>query len=154
MRNLICDTDTGMEILYRGKTLKNFVFDSETANLYNQSAYDLDLEPLSTEADWSTDFFIPEHYKNIHVEDYFNDLVKDHDQTIQNRVQQELELYKAKNLYPVLQLMIYIIDELRENNVVWGVGRGSSVASYCLYLLGIHRVNSIEHDLDIHEFLR
>jgi DNA polymerase III alpha subunit len=43
---------------------------------------------------------------------------------------------------------------MRDNNIVWGVGRGSSVSSYVLYLLGVHRVNSLYYDLDIHEFLR
>ena len=41
-----------------------------------------------------------------------------------------------------------------ENRVIWGVGRGSSVASYVLYKLGIHRVDSMFYELDIDEFLR
>ena len=48
----------------------------------------------------------------------------------------------------------YLVDTMRENNVVWGVGRGSSVASYILYLLGVHKVDSIKYGLDIHEFLK
>ena len=32
---------------------------------------------------------------------------------------------------------------MRENNIVWGVGRGSPVASYVLFLIGVHRINSI-----------
>ena len=54
----------------------------------------------------------------------------------------------------VLQFLKYMVDTLRENNIVWGVGRGSSVASYVLYLLGVHKVNSIKYDLDPTEFLR
>jgi len=38
--------------------------------------------------------------------------------------------------------------------VIWGVGRGSSVASYVLYLLGVHRIDSMFYDLDVAEFLR
>jgi DNA polymerase III alpha subunit len=34
------------------------------------------------------------------------------------------------------------------------VGRGSSVASYVLYLLGVHRIDSMFYDLDPSEFLR
>jgi len=66
----------------------------------------------------------------------------------------ELELYRARNLYPVLQLIIYIVDTLRKHNLVWGVGRGSSVASYVLYLLGVHRVDSHKYTLNIREFLK
>ena len=43
---------------------------------------------------------------------------------------------------------------MRKNSVLWGLGRGSSVASYVLYLLGVHRINSLYYDLDIKEFLK
>jgi DNA polymerase III alpha subunit len=48
----------------------------------------------------------------------------------------------------------YLVDAMRENKIVWGVGRGSSVASYVLYLIGVHRIDSIKYDLDIKEFLK
>jgi DNA polymerase III alpha subunit len=37
---------------------------------------------------------------------------------------------------------------------VWGVGRGSSVASYVLFLIGVHRIDSMKYNLDYKEFLR
>jgi DNA polymerase III alpha subunit len=43
---------------------------------------------------------------------------------------------------------------MRKNKIVWGVGRGSSVASYVLFLIGIHKVNSLKYNLDIKEFLK
>ena len=43
---------------------------------------------------------------------------------------------------------------MRENQLIWGVGRGSSTASYVLYLLGVHRIDSMYYDLDPEEFLR
>jgi DNA polymerase III alpha subunit len=51
-------------------------------------------------------------------------------------------------------MLIYIIDTMRKNNIVWGVGRGSSVASYILYLLGVHKVDSVKYNLHIEEFLK
>ncbi len=54
----------------------------------------------------------------------------------------------------VLNLLLYLVDHFRTNKIVWGVGRGSSVASYILYLIGIHKVDSIKYDLDIGEFLK
>lgn len=71
-----------------------------------------------------------------------------------NRVVQELIMYKDLDLLPVLRVLIYIINTLREKNIVWGVGRGSSVSSYVLYVIGVHDVDSVEYDLDIHDFLR
>ena len=51
-------------------------------------------------------------------------------------------------MYNLLRYMIYLVDFMRANNIVWGVGRGSHVASYVLYLIGIHKVNPIPHGLD------
>jgi DNA polymerase III alpha subunit len=71
-----------------------------------------------------------------------------------DRVSQELELYIKHGIFDLLHVMKYIVDTLRENNLVWGVGRGSSVSSYILFLIGIHKVDSLKYGLDINEFLR
>jgi len=71
-----------------------------------------------------------------------------------DRVSQELELYIKHGMYDVLHVMKYIVDTLRQNNVVWGVGRGSSVASYVLYLIGVHKVDSIKYNIPIEEFFK
>jgi DNA polymerase III alpha subunit len=54
----------------------------------------------------------------------------------------------------LLKYLKYLVDTMRENKIVWGVGRGSSVASYALYLIGVHKVDSIKYQLDINEFLK
>jgi DNA polymerase III alpha subunit len=54
----------------------------------------------------------------------------------------------------VLKAMKYLVDTFRENNIVWGVGRGSSVASYALYLIGVHKVDSVKYELPITEFFK
>ena len=71
-----------------------------------------------------------------------------------DRVSQELQLYIKLGMYDVLHVMKYIVDTLRENNIVWGVGRGSSVASYVLYLIGVHKIDSIKYNLPIEEFFK
>lgn len=70
------------------------------------------------------------------------------------RTSDELHLYKTMGLYDVLRALIFIINTLRKNDIVWGVGRGSSVSSYVLYLIGVHDVDSVEYDLDVTDFLR
>ena len=146
----------GIELLYRNKDISDIVFENPTQ--FNQFANELDVEALILEANWSQEFNIPQHYKEIDVEEYVKGLVHGAAGTdnaeARHRVDSELTLYKARNLYSILQLMIYIVDMMRKNNLVWGVGRGSSVASYVLYLIGVHKINSITYNLDIEEFLK
>jgi DNA polymerase III alpha subunit len=75
-------------------------------------------------------------------------------QTEIQRVGKELLLYQKREQFLLLQYMKYLVDLMRENNIVWGVGRGSSVSSFVLFLIGIHRINSLYYDLDIEEFLK
>ena len=70
------------------------------------------------------------------------------------RLVDELVLFRQHNMIPLLRYLKYLVDTMRENNIVWGVGRGSSVASYVLYLIGVHKIDSIKYDLDIKEFLK
>ena len=70
------------------------------------------------------------------------------------RLLEELQLYKSHNMIPVLLTIKYIVDTLRKNNIVWGVGRGSSVASYVLFLIGVHKVDSVKYKLPINEFFK
>jgi DNA polymerase III alpha subunit len=71
-----------------------------------------------------------------------------------NRVSQELELYIKHGMIDILHVMKYVVDVLRDNNIVWGVGRGSSVASYVLFLIGVHRIDSLKYDIPINEFFK
>ena len=96
-------------------------------------------------------WFIPENYKNLDIEEFLiNICPKENHQ----RLVDELVEFRARNMLPLLRTLKYIVDTLRTNNVVWGVGRGSSVASYTLYLLGVHKIDSIRYNLDWQEFLR
>ena len=70
------------------------------------------------------------------------------------RVDKELQLYKERDLLLLLRFLKYMVDTFRKHNIVWGVGRGSSVASYVLFLIGVHKVDSLKYGLDIEEFLR
>lgn len=95
---------------------------------------------------------MPEEYLSLDIAQWLLDQCVT--QAELQRVGQELLLYQERDLFPLLQQLKYMVDTWRANNVVWGVGRGSSVASYVLYLIGVHRINSIYYDLDVGEFLR
>jgi DNA polymerase III alpha subunit len=98
-----------------------------------------------------SDWLIPDQYKNMDIESFLVDICP---QENYQRLVEELTIYRQKNMIPLLQTMKYIVDELRKNNVVWGVGRGSSVASYVLFLLGVHKVDSVKYRLPIEEFFK
>lgn len=97
-------------------------------------------------------WYISEEYKNFNIKEYLLSLCSSKSEI--ERVTKELELYEKYNMIPILNFLKYLVDIMRQNNILWGVGRGSSVASFCLYLLGVHKINSIKYDLDIEEFLR
>jgi len=63
-------------------------------------------------------------------------------------------MFQERDMFMILRYLKYLVDTMRKHNIVWGVGRGSSVASYVLYLLGVHRINSLHYDLSIDEFLK
>jgi DNA polymerase III alpha subunit len=63
-------------------------------------------------------------------------------------------MYQERNLFDLLRYLKYLVDTMRQNQIIWGVGRGSSLASYVLYLMGIHRIDSMLYELDPAEFLR
>jgi hypothetical protein len=70
------------------------------------------------------------------------------------RCGEELLLYQERDLFNLLRYLKYLVDVMTEHKIIWGVGRGSSVASFVLYKLKVHRINSMFYNLDVHEFLR
>ena len=70
------------------------------------------------------------------------------------RVGQELMMFQDRGLMDMLKFLRYMVQIMRDNNIVWGVGRGSSVSSYVLYLIGVHKIDSLYFDLDVADFLR
>ena len=99
-----------------------------------------------------SNWFMPIDYKNFDIAKYVLELCKT-DYELQ-RVGDELIKFQERQMFPLLCYCKYLVDTMRNNNILWGVGRGSSVSSYVLYLIGIHRINSLHYDLSIDEFLK
>ena len=136
----------------------------KTTNQYNNSIKDtgVDFEQLQTVPDRPilaevdkaniNNWHMPQKYYDINVLQWLLDKCQNNEEKM--RVTEEYKLFEKKKFVKVLQFLIYFIDTLRANNVVWGVGRGSSVASFCLFLIGVHKINPLQYDLDYTEFLR
>lgn len=97
-------------------------------------------------------WMMPEEYKNFDVAEHVLNMCTTEEQL--QRVAEELLLFQEKNLFGLLKYLKYLVDTMQANNIIWGVGRGSSVASYVLFLLGVHKIDSIYYDLTPEEFLR
>jgi DNA polymerase-3 subunit alpha len=95
---------------------------------------------------------MPEQYQTLDIAQHILDLCTTDAQL--QRCGQELLLYQERNLFDLLRFLKYLVDIMSEHQVIWGVGRGSSVASYVLYKLGVHRIDSMFYELDVEEFLR
>lgn len=112
-------------------------------------------EPLDQEAFdqvQQQNWHMPDRYKQLDIAEYVLNLCAT-DAELQ-RCGHELMLYQERGLFDLLRFLTYLVDVMRENRVIWGVGRGSSVSSYVLYKLGIHRIDSMFYDLEVEEFLR
>lgn len=154
------------EALYSGKisSFKNLYIKKETADQFNKSISlnkddfdkfkEFEIPNISVkEFDLKnqTQWFMPNEYKNMDIEEHLVHVCPEQNY---QRLIDELEAFKSRNMLDLLRYLKYLVDTMRKNNIVWGVGRGSSVASYCLYLLGVHKIDSVKYDLDIKEFLK
>ena len=94
---------------------------------------------------------MPDEYKNMDIELF---LVQHSEEQNYQRLMDELAAYKARDMLDLLRWLKYFVDTCSKEGVVWGLGRGSSVASYVLYIIGVHNINPIKYNLDWQEFLR
>jgi DNA polymerase III alpha subunit len=100
----------------------------------------------------SNDWFLPQEYKEMDIAKWVLDQCKN-DAELQ-RAGEELLMFQERDMFVLLQYLKYLVDTMRKNKIVWGVGRGSSVASFVLYLIGVHKINSLYYDLPITDFLK
>lgn len=95
---------------------------------------------------------MPDEYKSLDIAEYTLSLCKSESEL--QRCGTELLLYQERGLFDLLRYLKYLVDVMQSNCIIWGVGRGSSVSSYVLYKLKVHRIDSLHYNLDINEFLR
>lgn len=161
--NIIYQEHDLIKLIYQGRadlfdkvlvedsdTIKSFEKLSEIQlNKINKDIYSI--SQLDFDKTQQENWFIPDEYKNMDIEGFLVHVCpKEH----YNRLIEELQEFRNRNMLDLLRWLKYLVDTCRKNNILWGVGRGSSVASYVLYLIGVHRIDSIKYKLDWREFLR
>ena len=117
-----------------------------------ERAEELTSTPQEEHARLSSSWTVPDEVKTIEVRSFILSMCETSSEI--ERINEEMDLFETKNLIPLLQAMIYLVDHLRRSGVVWGVGRGSSVSSYVLFKIGVHKIDSLKYDLPIREFLK
>lgn len=115
--------------------------------------YETHFEVSDYDAACQSNWAMPDEYKTLDIEAWVWEQTPPWDPQ-HTRVAEELAAFKERNMIDLLRWLKYFVDTMRANNVVWGVGRGSSVASYILFLIGVHKIDSIKYNLDWQEFLR
>ena len=164
MNEIVVSENDLVEGLLRGKTANSIITqDIDKIDTYNHFCtlfkFDEQIEyetPTETKDKYSyknaDNWSMPDEYKQLNIIDYL--LSKTNNEEQYQRVVQELEEFEKREMFPMLQFLVYMVQELKSNNIMWGVGRGSSVSSYILYLIGVHKIDSIKYNLDYKEFLR
>jgi DNA polymerase III alpha subunit len=137
-------------LVENSSAITSFSAASELALLIENPIFDtIDITQFDTAC--LEDWFVPEEYKTFDIENYLVQLCPEENY---DRLIEELQEFRARNMLPLLRVLKYVVDTLRDKQVLWGVGRGSSVASYVLYLIGVHKIDSVKYSLDWREFLR
>lgn len=162
----ILSSDDLRELLLRGRSISHLnVVRDEDIELFEQFQSEMLPQVITfleaPEENISIDEFhdkcveewiFPAIYQQLDVKTWLHDKCKTQEQ--HDRVDEEYALYEERDLIMLLRLFIFLVDYMRKNKFVWGVGRGSSVSSYILYLIGVHRVDSLKYGFDIKDYLK
>ena len=164
LNEVIVNENDLVEGLLQGKSVNSIITeDTEKIDTYNHFCSlfkfndQIDYEtPANNDDKYSyknaDNWCMPDEYRQLNIIDYL--LSKTQNEQQYQRVVAELEEFEKRDMFPMLQFLVYMIAELKSKNIMWGFGRGSSVSSYILYLIGVHKIDSIKYNLDYKEFLR
>jgi len=164
---VVLNTNDCIELLYNDKFKDNLLIDIDSdVDLYNKYTYIMNVGYPLLEQVGDIDnidefdklnqktWFMPEEYKKLDIAYVLIEKARKKPLTYHRlRTEAELTIYEKRGLLDLLRFLMYLVDVMRNSNIVWGVGRGSSVASYVLFLIGTHKVDSIKYKLNFNEFL-
>lgn len=164
---VVVTEDDMLNLIYQGKDVQHIVvedpgwvekykkvsalFDIPTTLTYDVESK-MDSKEYISDCVAEHNWHIPQEYIELDIHDWLIAKCKTDEERA--RVNFEYKEFEKRNMIPVLKFLMYFVDTMRNANLIWGVGRGSSVASYILYLMDIHKVDSLKYDIPINEFLK
>lgn len=117
-------------------------------------------EPVNLNMAWR----LPDEYRELNLENYIVSKflnrsdeflkkygVEQYDEAVV-RIAAEYEQIEKRGMVEFMRTIIYVLDTFRKNEIIWGVGRGSSCACYILFVLGLHSVDCVQHQIPLEEF--
>ncbi len=133
--------------------LHNSLVDSSEEKIVTSKDVDQIVEGITPEL-----YRIPNEYLNIDLKEFT--LAKyraslsgaPESQIAIDRINTELEEIQKRGIENLFRTIIFVVDEFKKHEVVFGVGRGSSCACYILFLLGLNLVNPLKYDIPVDEF--
>lgn len=158
----VVSPDTIVDLILDGKPIGD-VYVSEITNDINEynKLSETQIQLKTVEKPLNYDYNIPEEYLNIDIEVYVMRCFDDKEYTEKDdicgrldRLKYEMCYFVKPELVDFFRTLIYVNETLANEGVVCGVGRGSAVASYVLYLIGTHKIDSYKYKLDFHEFMK
>lgn len=128
--------------------------DAQALTQFSQVSERLDHWPFEPRAPDVQDrtWFTPPEYQCINLSDHVLSRCTTQEQL--ERAQWELRMIQELDAEHIFLHLIYLVDEWRKHDLVWGIGRGSSVSCFVLYVIGINKINPLDYDLDPREFFK
>lgn len=149
---------------------QSFLADHDEINKYNQHADHFEIpkinehskpeiDPIEYHQILSNTWNTPDSYANMDITQYLLDRMHHldiHKEPYISYLYNEIESWHKMMPNPIdlWKFLKFFIDTCKKENIVTGLGRGSSVASLVLFLLEIHQIDPIKYNLDYNEFLR
>jgi len=125
------------------------------------TAQEIDQDPMEYHSNKSYAWKMPVEFLNFDPIEYCsNELIKrsinkqEYIDYLINELKSWEKIMTTQSAMNLFRFLHYLIQTCEKNNIVTGVGRGSSVSSLILFLLGVHHVDPVKYNLDYNEFLR
>lgn len=161
--SILYSSNALLELLYNGKIPQEILFDNNDCDIkaFNDNSYKNFDEiyytlpsKIKTIEERKNTWFYPKEYDDIDLDKLFFEMTKNMSKEYQERAILELKMFRERNMEKFLRFCVHLSVIISENDIVVGIGRGSSCACLLLYLMKIHMVDPIKYGLDIKEFLK
>lgn len=151
-----------IDLMLEGHTPSSIFFTGPEAEIFNSKVVQQKEFNNGDTKQISFRWQIPTFYQAIDVYSYVLCRLDEFTSTLSeqqkskyfDRALYELEYFEDSDSFEFLRCIIFVVETLSKSKTFWGVGRGSSCASLCLFLIGLHLVDPIKYDIPPGDFFK